>query len=456
MSIRLKLSLSVALLFTVCLTGLGLMLMRIETAHLRADAGGRRRLIESTVRRAGQDALLQQDDLLLLSYVKFLQKQFPEFASCKITWRDGERVRRHTIGTLVSSGKVSSKVIRVLDPADENRELTLDVGVDEKSMQALLDEQIALLQRNLLRLFGIALIVAIIFADWFARKITRPVAELSRAATQIGEGKLGVRLDWKSNDELGLLVQGFNRMSQRLEELDAMKKDFVSAVTHELRSPLGAIDSFLSLMESKMEHGRVRDPSAFATYFDRVKQNVRRLSGFITDLLDVAKIERGKMECVLKPIRLRPLAEDVVQFFEAKAQQTGVRILNKLDTGGAKVDGDAERLRQVFVNLISNALKFTPRGGKIWITSEQFRENGSKYLEVAIQDSGRGIGEEDLQKLFQKFQQGQNTKRRVSGSHGTGLGLFIVRSIVEAHGGKVSVKSEVGKGTKFLFSLRMV
>jgi len=245
-------------------------------------------------------------------------------------------------------------------------------------------------------------------------------------------------------------------MSQRLEELDAMKKDFVSAVTHELRSPLGAIDSFLNLMESKMEDGRVRDPHAFNTYFGRVKQNVRRLSGFITDLLDIAKIERGKMECVLKPISLHPVAEDVVQFFEAKSKESEVSIVNQLSAGAGKVQGDSERLRQVFVNLISNALKFTPKGGSIWVTAEQFRENGAKFLEVAVQDSGRGIPQKDLERLFEKFQQGQNTKQRVSGSHGTGLGLFIVKSIIEAHGGKVGVQSSEGKGTKFLFSLRMV
>ncbi|HBL15673.1 MAG TPA: hypothetical protein DD417_02625 [Elusimicrobia bacterium] len=113
-------------------------------------------------------------------------------------------------------------------------------------------------------------------------------------------------------------------------------------------------------------------------------------------------------------------------------------------------------MRQVLVNLVSNALKFTPRGGKIWITTEQYRENGQRFLEVAVQDSGHGISPEDQKRLFQKFAQGKNNTQRIAGSHGTGLGLFIVKAIVEAHGGTISVQSELGKGTRFVFGLKMV
>lgn len=107
------------------------------------------------------------------------------------------------------------------------------------------------------------------------------------------------------------------------------------------------------------------------------------------------------------------------------------------------------------MNLISNALKFTPRGGRVWVASEPYRENGRKFLEISIRDTGRGMSAADRGKLFQKFAQGKNIGTGVMGPKGTGLGLYIVKSIVEAHGGKVEVRSEPGKGSQFLFCLRM-
>ena len=455
MTLRTKLTLSVTALFAASLGILGYSLVRLETGYMTAESAREAQLIKNTVGRMARDALVQRDDLLLLSYIKFQREQSPALEFVSVEWHDGDRVRRHHIGERKTSRSEMDRTLRIEDPTDAKRKVVLTIGIDENVLGAAVRVQIARLQRDLARLFGIALLIGIVFSDWFARKITRPLAALSEVAGQIGRGKLGVRLEWDSKDEIGELVAGFNHMSVRLEELDAMKKDFVSAVTHELRSPLGAIESFLNLMEAKMDGGAPRDPAQFRTYFDRIKANVSRLSGFINDLLDVAKIERGKMECSLRPIRIQAVAGDVVQFFEAKAKEQGVTLQSRLDAATAPVHGDPERLRQVFVNLISNALKFTPRGGTIWVQGEQFREEGARWLEVSVVDTGKGMDQADMGRLFKKFEQGKNSATRVAGHHGTGLGLVIVKSIVEAHGGKVSVKSQVGKGTQFLFNVKM-
>jgi len=456
MSIRLKLSLAIGLLLSSSLLGVGFLLLEMESRNLRQDMAKDERFIVAMVRRAAEDALVQKDDLLLLSYGKFLRQQFPALEYVRITWHGSGKDRTYTVGAATPSPGLESTLLRLDDPVEPGRGVTLDVGINEASMRIRLQENIARTRRNFLRLFGIAVIGALVFADLFARRLSRPLKELSRAAAEIGHGKQGVRLAWKSKDEVGRLVEGFNRMAERLEELDALKKDFVSAVTHELRSPLGAIESFLNLMETKLAGGAPQDPVQFKAYFDRIKQNVRRLSGFINDLLDTAKIERGKMECALKPVKLQGVAADVVQFFEAKAKEQEIAITNRVNPDTGPVQADPERLRQVLVNLVSNALKFTPRGGKIWITTEQYRENGQRFLEVAVQDSGHGISPEDQKRLFQKFAQGKNNTQRIAGSHGTGLGLFIVKAIVEAHGGTISVQSELGKGTRFVFGLKMV
>lgn len=457
MTIRTKLTLSVTALFAVALSTLGVIFIGLERSQLELQAREEARIIVSTVDRAAKDALVQRDDLLLLSYIKFLQQEFPGLSFVEVSWQEGDRTRTHHIGRPKEDDPDGRReqVIRVKDPGDSGRVVTLGIDIDQRYFAERVDKQVARVTRDLIRLFGIATIIAALFSDWFARSLTKPLAALSEVAGEIGRGKLGVRLEWKSNDEVGALVQGFNQMSQRLEELDAMKRDFVSAVTHELRSPLGAIESFLNLMSAKMVGGKPSDPAVFQTYFDRIRTNVGRLSGFINDLLDVAKIERGKMECTLKPMRLQEVAADVVQFFEAKAREQGVTLQTRLDPNLSQVHGDSERLRQVIVNLVSNALKFTPKGGSVWIQGEQFREQGNRFLEVSIVDTGRGMDAEDQKVLFQKFAQGKNARERVAGNHGTGLGLVIVKSIVEAHGGKVAVKSQPGKGTQFQFSVRM-
>lgn len=454
MRIRTKLSLLVAGLYAASLGALGWSLVALQKRHMSYDNADRVMIVMNSVERAARDALLQKDDVLLVSYVKFLQLQYPMLAYCRIRWEVGGAVRALMVGS-ESSRAATERTALVRDPMDGTRRVTLVVGIDQGKLQERVDNEIRRLTRDLLRLFGIALILAVLFSDWFARRLTRPLAALSDAAAQIAKGKLDVRLEWRSKDEIGALVEGFNHMSERLEDLDQMKRDFVSSVTHELRSPLGAIESFLNLIESKFEGGQASNPQQVWEYLGRIKANVRRLSGFINDLLDVAKIERGKMECQLRPMKIQEVADEVVQFFEAKCREQGVNLVSRLEKATPEVQGDPERLRQVLVNLVSNALKFTPSGGHVWIQGESYREGGERWIELAVADTGRGMSEDDLRRLFQKFQQGRNVQTGVAGPKGTGLGLFIVKSIVEAHGGKVSVRSAPGKGTQFLFNLRM-
>jgi signal transduction histidine kinase len=270
-------------------------------------------------------------------------------------------------------------------------------------------------------------------------------------AAEIGAGKLGRRLQWQSEDEIGDLVKVFNHMSGRLAELDEAKKGFISSVTHEFRSPLGAIESFISLLMSKdakhpecMQH---RD------YLARIQTNIVRLSHFVNDLLDVSKIEKGKLECVLKPVQIQETVSEVCRLFEPKAAAQKVGLASRLDHP-PEVLADSGRIRQVLINLVSNALKFTPPGGRIEIASEQYREAGQRWLEIAVADTGRGMDEHDRSQLFEAFTQGRNTADGVfGGGKGTGLGLYICKSIIEQHRGRVEVRSEPGQGTRIAFSL---
>jgi len=453
-TIRARLIVSTFLLqvISMAMLGWGVLAARhqYQERDLRKSAG----LIAMAVERAASDSLIQKDDVALLSYMKFLQVQYPAIAQARIDWKNKGRERSATVGAVPFGADTRTSRFTVADPSDSARTVEVDLTIDYTVLDRPFQDANRRLAKIFLLVWGVTSLLGLAISYLMARGLTRPIVELSRLAGEIGGGKLGGKLAWESDDELGGLVRAFNGMSGRLEEFDSIKRNFVSSVTHELRSPLGAIESFLQLIRDKVAAGAPEGFAQSKEFLERIQVNVRRLSGFINDLLDVAKIEKGKMECVLRPMDLPGVANEVCQFFEAKALQQGIAISNRL-TPLPAVLGDADRVRQVLVNLVANGLKFTSQGGQIWITGEQFRDGGSRWIEITVGDTGRGMDETDRASLFQPFTQGRNITDGVSGHKGTGLGLYIVKSIVDQHGGKIEVKSAPGQGTRISFSLKV-
>ena len=454
MTIRAKLVLSTFLLqvFSMALLGWGVLAVRNQ--YQQRDMRALAATIAVSVERAASDSLIQKDDVALLSYLKFLKAQYPSIASAQIRWKAKGRERAATVGAAAFGSPTQSSRFVVADPGDPQRTVEVDLQLDEGVLWAPFLEANQRLSKIILLVWAVASLLGLVVSFLIARSLTKPIVELSRLAGEIGAGKLGGKLAWESDDELGGLVRVFNAMSGRLEEFDSIKRNFVSSVTHELRSPLGAIESFLQLIREKVAGGTPEGFAQSKEFLERIQVNVHRLSGFINDLLDVAKIEKGKMECVLRPMELPLVANEVCQFFEAKALQQGVTISNRL-TALPSVIGDADRVRQVLVNLIANGLKFTSTGGQVWVSGEQFRDGGSRWIEVTVGDTGRGMDAADRDRLFQPFTQGRNISEGVTGHKGTGLGLYIVKSIVDQHGGKIEVKSTPGQGTRISFSLKV-
>lgn len=410
--------------------------------------------IRLAVARTATDALIQKDEVQLLSYLNFLKVQYPALSYARTVWHKGGKTVSQSLGAPVPGTRVAERRVTVSDPASAERSVEVFFGVDQDVLRQSSRETTRRMLKAIALVGGITSIVSIFLSILFARHLSRSLSALARMADQISEGRLGVMLEWDSADEIGSLVQVFNKMSARLADLDTAKKNFVSSVTHELRSPLGAIESFLPLIHEKVLSG---DPAALTQaieYMDRIEANVHRLNRFINDLLDVAKIEQGKMECVLRRMEFAPMASEVAQFFEAKARAQGVTIENRV-TAAPAVLGDADRVRQVLVNLIANGLKFTPAGGRLWISSDQVRDGDKRWLEVTVGDTGRGMDAKDQASLFKPFAQGRNVHEGVAGPKGTGLGLYIVKSIVDQHGGRIEVRSAPGEGTRILFSLRV-
>ncbi len=230
-------------------------------------------------------------------------------------------------------------------------------------------------------------------------------------------------------------------LEQQTQETLKMRNDFVSFVTHQLRTPLSGIKWMLELAK---ETG---DPAEQGSYVEDARESADRLIGLVNDLLDASRLESGKLQVTLEPVRLRQLTYDVVADVATLVKEKGheLDIQSEPDIPVSMLDG--QLLRQVILNLLSNAIKYTPDGGRIEI---RIRREGAA-LHWSIRDSGIGISEESQKRLFEKFFRADNA--HTIDTEGTGLGLYLVRLIVERLGGTISCESEVGRGTLFHFTL---
>jgi signal transduction histidine kinase len=225
-----------------------------------------------------------------------------------------------------------------------------------------------------------------------------------------------------------------------------MKANFLSSVSHELRSPLVAMEKSISLILSKNTGPINETQEQFLTIAER---NIKRLSRLINDILDLTKLEAGKLELKPQPSSIESIIKDSVDGLNTWAQAKSIALDKKIEEGIPLINADPDRLVQVLTNLIANAIKFTPNNGNI--TVEAVLHKDKQEVEVSVKDTGIGIEKEKLDKVFDKFYQvGERSSADVNG---TGIGLSIAREIVELHGGKIWAESEKGYGTKFIFTL---
>jgi NtrC-family two-component system sensor histidine kinase KinB len=230
------------------------------------------------------------------------------------------------------------------------------------------------------------------------------------------------------------------------KELDRMKSNFVANVSHELRTPLVAMEKSVSLILSKTAGPLTENQEQFLSIAER---NLKRLSLLINDLLDLSKLEAGKMEVKRQVASIRKVIDDSLQTLENWAKTKSIILEKEIQEGLPEVNLDPDRIIQVLTNLVGNAIKFTPANGTITVAAQLHKDKDE--LEVSVKDSGIGIAAENLDKVFNKFYQvGERASTDISG---TGIGLSICKEIVELHGGKIWVESEKGSGAKFTFTL---
>jgi signal transduction histidine kinase len=233
-----------------------------------------------------------------------------------------------------------------------------------------------------------------------------------------------------------------DRLNEELKRLNKVKSDFVSAVSHELRTPLTSIKGYASILMT----GKLGDvPPAQKERLEKIDKHSNSLTHLVNNLLDIARIESGRVQMDIREVSIKEMLDSVVDIITPQIKEKDITLKTNLKTASNNIKADPSQLERVFVNLLGNAVKFTPQKGKITISCEDKKD----CVEFGVEDTGIGIPKDDLEKIFEEFYRADNAlDQKVKGS---GLGLSLVKKIIEAHKGRIWAESELGKGTKFSF-----
>ncbi|MCL6547473.1 MAG: HAMP domain-containing protein [Alicyclobacillus sp.] len=282
--------------------------------------------------------------------------------------------------------------------------------------------------------------VALLIGAWLTRRLTRPLQLLLDAIQRISQGDLKLQLPTDSRDEFGQVAEAFNKMAQQLERAQEVRRHLVADVAHELRTPLTIIQGQLELIQQGV---RRPDPETLLP----IQDECMRLTRLVDDLHQLTLAEAGVLPLEVGPVDMVSLVGRVVDNFQVEADERQVRLRWQAECGSAYANVDANRMTQVFVNLVGNAMRYTPAGGEVTVT---VRQRGDE-VQVSVADTGPGIAPEHLPHLFDRFYRVEEARSR--GNGGMGLGLAIAKEFVEAHKGRIEVESRVGMGTVFTVTL---
>jgi len=322
-----------------------------------------------------------------------------------------------------------------------NRMASARILYSEEALRRRFENSLADARRRIFQASVPVLLVGFAGAFFLTALMLRPLGSLVEGVRTIAGGKWDHRVTLRSSDEVGWLAGEFNEMAEKLGELDRMKQDFVSSVTHDLKSPISSVKLAIDILQEEAENlpgGNV--PPRMVETFLHVRERLERLTHLIASLLDVARIE-SMLALDKRPVDLEELAARVVRSYELIARQKGLALELAVLAKVPPIPGDESKLERVLSNLVGNAVKFTAKG-----RVEVRLDLANGFAELAVSDTGPGLPPEAMEKLFSKF---FRIRRPGEKLEGTGLGLAIVKGFVEAHGGSVSAESRVGEGSVF-------
>ena len=290
--------------------------------------------------------------------------------------------------------------------------------------------------------------MATVLGYFLSSTLTDRIHILQGAAERLAKGDLKTRVPVHGRDEVAMLATAFNQMAEQLQaadqkqrELENMRRDLIAWVSHDLQTPLTSMRAILEALSD----GVVDEPEMVSRYLNTAQRDVRSLSALIDDLFQMAQLDAGGFPLNRAQASLNDLISDTLENFSELAYRESITLEGKVESDVDPVFMDTQAIGRVLNNLISNALRHTSAGGKIYVSARRT----DQYIEVSVSDTGEGIRTEDIPNIFERFYRGEKSRSRATG--GAGLGLAIARGIVRAHGGDIRVDSEWGKGTRFIF-----
>ncbi|MBE5816316.1 MAG: cell wall metabolism sensor histidine kinase WalK [Clostridiales bacterium] len=290
---------------------------------------------------------------------------------------------------------------------------------------------------------GIVMFTAMFY--FVSRSISRPIKELSDAAVAVSKGNFSKKIKIQSGkkDEITKLGQSFNAMMDALDEVETQRREFMGNISHELRSPLTSMHGYLQGIVDGVIEGEMQQ-----TYLKIALSETERMKGMIENMFNMSKMESQQNALMRSVFDVNELIRIVIISKIVQLEQKEIEVVTDFESEQFFVDADKDMIQQVIINLVDNAVKFTPQKGKITISTWLFKDK----VFVKISDTGVGIPEDDINKIWDRFY--QVDKAKPASRMGSGLGLAIVKQIINKHGEDVWAKSEVGKGTDFMFSLQ--
>lgn len=329
----------------------------------------------------------------------------------------------------VRSAGVTSGVVRVAVPLTE---------VEQR------------LRRDLIVFLEIILatgIITVLISLWLAERVIRPVKDMGTMAKQISiSGDLSSFLPVRRRDEVGELSLSFNQMIGRLREQERLRQEFIANASHELKTPTMAIGSVVEALMA----GAVDDPKLRQQFLASLEKMVDRQSSLIKDLLDISRLDTSAPTEYQDDVNVTQVISESVEQIRTQAEKKNVELVDQEANGRPfHVKGNGLQLQRAIINILTNAVKFTPEGGKISISVVQM--DGERSVAITVRDTGAGIPSEDIPHIFERFYRGDKSRAREAG--GSGLGLAITREIIARHHGTIEVESTVGQGTAFKVNL---
>jgi signal transduction histidine kinase len=363
-----------------------------------------------------------------------------QFLKIELLDQEGKAVSSDTLSDLE---KVSAQ------PAIELTALQTAAGERASALVARNDSSFSSSRDLLIAIGAGSLALAIAVALLLSWSVVTPLRRTESRLDEIAAGEFSGRLEVANRDEIGALAARVNRMSdelrrvyRELEVASQHKSDFLTTMSHELRTPLNAVIGFSEVLQEQM-FGELNERQL--AYVNDILDAGRHLLSLINDVLDLAKIEAGRMDLELSQVELPDLLRSAVSMQSERAGRGGIALALTTEPAEIEITADERRVRQIVFNLLSNAVKFTPIDGRVDVSARL--DDGQ--VEIAVADTGPGIPAEDRETIFEEFEQTTEGKQ----AEGTGLGLPLSRKLVELHGGRLWVESEVGHGSTFRFTL---